>query len=69
MAELDDTQKAILKALTSLTEPAGCGVIGKQAGLPTPKVVPKMRGLLSSDLVERPVKGKYVISEQGRAAL
>jgi predicted transcriptional regulator len=69
MVELDDTQKAILTALTSLTEPSGCGVIGKQAGLPTPKVVPKMRGLLNSDLVERPVKGKYVISEQGRAAL
>ncbi len=69
MAELDDTQKAILSALTSLTEPAGCGVIGKQAGLPTPKVVPKMRGLLNSGLVERPVKGKYVISGEGRTVV
>ena len=36
------------------------------AGLPTPKVVPKMRGLLEDGLVERPVEGKYIISGLGR---
>lgn len=39
---------------------------GKKAGLPTPKVVPKMRGLLKDGLVERPVEGKYIISGLGR---
>jgi predicted transcriptional regulator len=68
MADLDDVQKAILGALKTMTEPAGCKVIGEAAGLATPKVVPKMRGLLKSELVERPVEGKYIISDKGRAA-
>ena len=51
-----------------MNEPAGCGVIAAKASLPTPKVVGKMRGLLKSDLVARPVEGKYVISEKGRTA-
>ena len=58
MAELDETKRAILTALSIMDEPAGCGEIGKKAGLPTPKVVPKMRGLLKDGLVERPVEGK-----------
>ncbi len=68
MAELDAVQKAILSALATMNEPAGCGVIAAKVSLPTPKVVGKMRGLLKSDLVARPVEGKYVISEKGRTA-
>ena len=68
MADLDEVQKAILGALATMSEPAGCGEIAKKAGLATPKVVPKMRGLLKNELVERPLEGKYIISEQGRAA-
>jgi hypothetical protein len=67
MPDLDAEQKAIIVALADMTAPAACGEIAKKAGLPTPKVVGKMRGLLSAQLVERPVEGKYVISEQGRA--
>jgi DNA-binding IclR family transcriptional regulator len=68
MAELDDVQRAILDALGELADPAGCGEIAKKAGLATPKVVPKMRGLLKNELVERPLEGKYIISEKGRTA-
>jgi predicted transcriptional regulator len=68
MAELDEVQQAILGALKTMTEPAGCKVIAEKAGLATPKVVPKMRGLLKSELVERPVEGKYIVSDKGRAA-
>ena len=68
MGELDLTWKAILNALSLMKEPAGCGEIGKKAGLATPKVVPKMRRLLKDGLVERPVEGKYVISAEGRTA-
>ena len=69
MAELDDMRKAILTALSTMEEPAGCGEIGTKANLPTPKIVPRMRGLLKDGLVERPVQGKYIISDQGRALL
>lgn len=69
MAELDEVQRAILAALATMDEPAGCGVIASKADLPTPKVVGKMRGLLKNGLVERPVEGKYVIAGAGRGAL
>jgi DNA-binding IclR family transcriptional regulator len=69
MAELDEFRKAILTALTTMEEPAGCGQIAKAADLPTPRVVGRMRGLLKDGLVERPVQGKYIISAEGREAL
>jgi len=69
MVELDEMRRAILAALATIEKPAGCGEIAKKANLPTPKVVGRMRGLLKDGLVERPVEGKYVISEVGRDAL
>jgi len=69
MVELDEVRKAILAALAAMEEPAGCGQIAKKANLATPQVVGRMRGLLKDGLVERPVEGKYVISEAGREAL
>ena len=66
MPKLDAEQKAILEALATMEKPAACGEIAKKAGLPTPKVVGRMRGLLVGQLVERPLEGKYVISELGR---
>lgn len=49
--KLDEVGKAILKALVQLRDPAGCGEIATKAGLPTPKVTGKMRGLLKGGLV------------------
>ena len=69
MAELGSEQKDILKALTQLTEPSGCKVIGEEAGIPWLKVVGKLRGLKKEGYVETPVKGKYVITEKGREAV
>ena len=69
MSELNDEQKAILKALNSLTEPAGCKVIGEAAGMPWRSVMAKLRGLKKAEYVESPENGKYVISEKGKATI
>ena len=66
MSDLDDVQKAILGALSVMDTPAGCGEIAGKAGFQTSKVVPKMRGLLKAELVERLVEGKYITSAKGR---
>ena len=67
--DLTEEQKAILVASNSLTEPAGCKVIGEAADMPWRSVMAKLRGLRKEDLVESPEKGKYVISEKGKAAI
>ena len=69
MLELTDEQSKILKALDTLTEPAGCKVIGETAGMPWRTVMAKLRGLKKEELVESPDKGVYVISEKGKAAI
>lgn len=66
---LDETGKAILKALTEFTEPAGCKQIAEKAGLDTRKVMGKLRTLLRHGYVKRPVKGKYVVTEKGKEAV
>lgn len=67
--ELTKEQTKILKALNSLTEPAGCKVIGKEADMPWRSVMAKLRGLKKEELVESPEKGKYVISTKGKSAI
>ena len=69
MSELTDEQAAILEALNTLTEPAGCKVIGETADMPWRTVMGKLRGLKKGEYVESPEKGKYVISEKGRASI
>ncbi len=68
-ADLDEEAIAILKALASLKEPAGCSKIAEIAGLPTRKVTGKLRGLLNRGLVSRPSRGVYVITDEGRKAV
>ena len=52
MAELDEMRRAILAALTTMEEPAGCGEIARKADLPTPRVVGRMRdGLVDANSV------------------
>jgi predicted transcriptional regulator len=60
---------AILKALNTLSEPAGCKVIGEAANMPWRSVMAKLRGLKKRDYVESPEKGKYIISEKGKAEI
>ena len=69
MSDLTDEQVAILKALNILTEPAGCKVIGEAADIPWRTVMAKLRGLKKEEYVESPEKGKYIISEKGRASI
>jgi len=38
MTELDEMRKAILAALATMGEPAGCGEIAKKAGCPRPEL-------------------------------
>ncbi|HEX9872235.1 MAG TPA: helix-turn-helix domain-containing protein [Candidatus Tectomicrobia bacterium] len=64
--KLDEVGKAILKALAQCKDPAGCGEIAVKAGLPTPKVTGKMRGLLKGGCVATPLKGKYVLTKEGK---
>lgn len=69
MDELGDEQKGILKALTQMTEPAGCKAIGEKAGIPWRTVMGKLRGMRKEGYVDSPVQGKYVITEKGRKAV
>lgn len=66
---LDDVDKKILSALTEFSEPAGCKQIAEKAGLETRKVMGKLRFLLKNGYVERPIKGKYIITEKGKQAI
>ena len=69
MSGIGDEEKAILKALSELKEPAGCAEIGEKASIDWRKVMGKLRGLSKSGYVESPVKGKYVITTKGKQAL
>jgi len=69
MSELNDDQVAILKALNTLSEPAGCKVIGEAADMSWRSVMGKLRGLTKGGYVESPEKGKYVISEKGKTEI
>ena len=67
--ELNEEQRGILKALYNLAEPSGCKAIGEASQLNWRSVMGKMRGLSSQGLVEKPEKGKYVISEKGKEVI
>jgi len=69
LSELGDEEKAILKALNELKEPAGCAVIGEKASINWRRVMGKLRGLSKNGYVESPVKGKYVITDKGKQTL
>jgi len=69
MSGLGDEEKAILRALNELKEPAGCAAIGEKAGIDWRKVMGKLRGLSKDGYVESPVKGKYVITNKGKQTL
>jgi predicted transcriptional regulator len=66
---LNEDQIAILKALNTMSEPAGCKAIGEVANMPWRSVMAKLRGLKKGDYVESPEKGKYIISEKGKAEI
>jgi predicted transcriptional regulator len=67
--EITEDQSKILKALNTLSEPAGCKVIGEAANMPWRSVMAKLRGLKKEELVESPDKGVYIISDKGKTAI
>ncbi len=69
MMGLTDEQKAILRALSLMKEPAGCKEIGEKAGIPWRTVMARLRGLKAEGYVETPVEGKYSITDKGRKAI
>ncbi|WP_456433910.1 LexA family protein [Thermosulfuriphilus sp.] len=64
---LTEEQKKILAALAEKGEPSGCKDIAQAIGLSSQAVSCRLRSLKSKGYVESPAKGKYVITETGRA--
>lgn len=64
-SEVDKVGMKILKVLAEINAPARCGEIAKKAGIPTCRVTGKLRSLANKGLVDKPEKGKYLISEAG----
>lgn len=67
--KLDEKAIAILKALKELGRPATCSEIAEKTGINVRSVTGKMRGLLNAGYVERPEKGKYVITPKGEEVI
>ncbi|MCI4434485.1 MAG: helix-turn-helix domain-containing protein [Thermoplasmata archaeon] len=65
--DLDDVSIKILRALSEIGE-GGCGDIGKKAGLPTAKVMGKLRTLKKEGLVDSR-DGKYFLTEKGKSKM
>ncbi|RLE79056.1 MAG: hypothetical protein DRJ52_09215 [Thermoprotei archaeon] len=66
---LDEKGIKILKALAEFTEPATCKQISEKSGVPVKSVIGKMRALVRAGYVERPEKGKYIITDKGKEAI
>jgi len=66
---LDETAMAILKALAEFEGPATCKEIAEKTGINVRRVTGKMRGLLNAGYVERPERGKYIITDKGKEAI
>ena len=64
--DLDDKDKAILKAMMGVGEPLTCAQIAERSGVPLRSVIGKIRGLINRRLVRRVKKGKYEITDKGR---
>lgn len=67
--ELNDDQKTVLKALSSMKDPSGCKEIAEACGEDSKAVSCKMQSLKKKGLVESPIRCKYVITDSGKAAL
>ncbi len=64
---LTEEQKKILSALAGRNEPSGCKDIAQLTGLSSQAVSCRLRSLKSKGYVDSPAKGKYVITDAGRA--
>ncbi|MDA3972017.1 MAG: MarR family winged helix-turn-helix transcriptional regulator [Desulfobulbaceae bacterium] len=65
---LTDEQKKILAAMAGQTGPSGCKDIAAATGLESKSVSCKLTALKKKGYISSPVRCKYEITEEGRAA-
>jgi predicted transcriptional regulator len=68
-AELSEEQKQILEALAGSEVPCGSKDIAAATGIDSKTVGSRLTAMKKTGLVESPVRCKYGVTEEGRAAL
>lgn len=66
---LDEVDIKILKAISEAGAEITCKEISEKTGINVRKIAAKMRKLTKMGLVERIEKGKYKITEEGKAKI
>jgi len=67
--ELTGEQKKILQALAAAEDPCGAKDIASATGLEAKIISSRITAMKKKGLVESPVRCKYSVTEQGRAAI
>ncbi len=65
---LNDDHKKILSAMAKCTDPCACKDIAAATGLESKSVSCKLTALKKKGYISSPVRCKYEITEEGRAA-
>ncbi len=68
-SELNDEQKQILAALAQSEEPCGSKDIAAATGLENKTISSRITAMKKKGLVESPVRCKYAVTKEGRAAI
>ncbi len=68
-SELTDEQKQILAALARSEEPCGSKDLAAATGLEGKTISSRITAMKKKGLVESPVRCKYSVTEEGRAAI
>jgi DNA-binding MarR family transcriptional regulator len=66
---LTDEQKKILTAMGSMSEPSACKDIAAAVGMESKSVSCKLTSLKKKGYIDSPVRCKYAITPDGKAAL
>ena len=69
MYELTGEQKKILQAMAAAEAPCGAKDIASATGLEAKIISSRITAMQKKGLVESPVRCKYSVTEQGRAAI
>ena len=69
MYELTGEQKKILQAMAAAEVPCGAKDIASATGLEAKIISSRITAMKKKGLVESPVRCKYSVTEQGRAAI
>ncbi len=66
---LTDEQKKILGAMAGMSDPSACKEIAAAVGMESKSVSCKLTSLKKKGYIESPVRCKYTITSDGKAAL